>query len=84
MLEQLRKLNPEDNVLLADLDIDDYLDPQKTISRYTMGVNMDFMVARLGGSMVIQETETYHGAIEEEEDEYGYFDSLMDNNINSD
>jgi hypothetical protein len=50
LLEILKKLNP-DNVILMDLDIDDYLDPSKTISRYTYGVDMNFMVNRLGGSI---------------------------------
>ena len=33
-----------------DLDIDDYLNPKETIDRYMMGIDMQFMVERVGGS----------------------------------
>ena len=82
LLEKLQGLSSK-NVLLADLDIDDYLDPKRTIERYTLGVDMDYMVARLGGSIVMQETETYLGVIEEEEDGTTFFDSMLDNSINA-
>ena len=33
------------------LDIDDYLNPKETIDRYMMGVDMQFMVERVGGTV---------------------------------
>ena len=33
-----------------DLDIDDYLNPQETIDRHLAGVDMHFMVSRVGGT----------------------------------
>lgn len=37
--------------LNIDLDIDDYLHPDETIDRYMMGVDMQFMVERVGGTV---------------------------------
>ena len=36
--------------LNIDLDIDDYLNPKETIDRHMMGVDMRFMVERVGGT----------------------------------
>lgn len=49
LLEAVRKLDKKGDMLI-DLDIDDYLNPQQTLDRYMRGIDMQFMVARVGGT----------------------------------
>jgi hypothetical protein len=43
--------------LHIDLDIDDYLNPKETIDRHMMGIDMKFMVERVGGTEVESSAE---------------------------
>jgi hypothetical protein len=53
LLAKIKSLGGK-KMLDVDLDIQDYLNPQQTIDRYMLGVDMQFMVERCGGT---QETE---------------------------
>lgn len=49
LLEAVRKINKKGDMLI-DLDLDDYLNPQQTIDRHLLGVDMQFLVADCGGT----------------------------------
>lgn len=56
LLDLLKKRDKTGKQII-DLDIDDYLDPMRTLEEYEMGIDMAFMVKEVGGSYVITESD---------------------------
>ena len=56
ILDKLKKLKGAEHMLI-DLDIDDYLDPKRTLKLYMGGYDMNYMVERVGGSQYAADTE---------------------------
>lgn len=74
-LLELLKQRDKTGKQLIDLDIDDYLDPKRTLESYELGIDMAFMVSRVGGVYAITESDD---VAETEFDPDLYSDSLME------
>ena len=48
LLAQLKQLDPTGQQLI-DLDDEEYLNPERTLKEHELGIDMEFMVALVGG-----------------------------------